>query len=1171
MNDNHRDEAPPESLDGLKARLAEAEETLRAIRHGEVDAVVVSGPRGDQIYSLVGAESVYRIIVDTMNEAAFTVSFDGTILYSNAQFGDLLKQPLEKIVGGHLQEFVAAEEQGAVEAFLAEGRLQPVRRRMVFAASDGSSAPAHIVSNVLDVADGPSICVVATDLTGLENPTELIARLREQQKALAESDARLRQANAALAQQVAAVEGANAGARASGATAVKLMEEAVAARRKADEVNNELLREIARRRRLESRISADLAALRQMHELSEKVLETEEFQPLLQEIMDAAVAIMRAERGTLQLLESKGLRIVAHHGQQAPFLEYFATTENRASASGLAAARGERVIVPDVERSALFARTTSLPVLRAAGVRAVQSTPILSRAGALLGVLSTQWGVPHTPDAHDLWRLDLLARQAGDVIEHVKSEEQLRTTLESIGDGFLALDAEWRFIYVNAPAERMLNIRRGDALGKIYWDLFPSVAGSLVEQEYRRAATGETRIFENYSEHVGRWFHARCFPRQGGGISVYFQDISERKRAEEKLRASEERFRVLSEAMPQIVWSADAKGEVDYFNQQALHYSGSPSEDVSGSKWEASVHPDDVAPTAAGWRRALRTGRAGQLEYRLRRADGEYRWHLSRAVPVCNEKGEVVRWIGTATDIHEQKTAEQTLEQRVTERTAELARVNRTLRTLSDVNQAVLHARTEMELLEEVCRILVEVGGYRFAWVGRPEQDEAKSVRPVARAGIENGYLDAVKITWADEPWGRGPTGTAIRLGQITVNRNTESEAIITPWREELVKRGYACSIGLPLQAGSQTLGALTLYAAEPEAFDDQEIKLLSELAADLGFGMDVIRTREERQRVADSLRESEALARARADELAALMEADPGIEFIALDPECREMTTNPVGLRLLGLPVGANVSLSAPQGGRLPFRALNDGRELAPEDLPVQRAAFTGKPVKDFELTLAFNDGRTRELLGDAVPLFDAEGKVRGAVGSFVDITERKRSEEAMLRASVEIRDLYNNAPCGYDSLDANGVVVRINDTELRWLGYSREEVIGKLNIVDLFSEKSKLPFEETFAEFKRTGVLHDLEIELVRKDGSVFPALVNATAVRDQDGNFVMSRSTLIDITVRKRAQAAAAAERQRLYHVLETLPGNDLPADARLSHRLCQPQLPRKVRRIPGKTLL
>ena len=184
--------------------------------------------------------------------------------------------------------------------------------------------------------------------------------------------------------------------------------------------------DITERKQAEQRLATDLAALTRMHALSLLALERGEIAPLLQEIMDTAVAIMGADKGTLQLVDGDTLRIQAQHGHARPFLEFFAAAENVASVCGEATKRGERVVVEDVEQSALFAGTASLPVLRAAGVRAVQSTPLRTRDGKLLGILTTHWPTPHRPDDQDLWRLDLLVRQAADLIEREQAEEALR-------------------------------------------------------------------------------------------------------------------------------------------------------------------------------------------------------------------------------------------------------------------------------------------------------------------------------------------------------------------------------------------------------------------------------------------------------------------------------------------------------------------------------------------------------------------------------------------------------------------------------------------------------------------------------------------------------------------------------------------------------------------------
>jgi PAS domain S-box-containing protein len=175
-------------IEELRAQLDEANETLRAIREGEVDAVVVSGSRGEQVFSLVGAESIYRLIVETMKEAAFTVTFEGKILYCNTQLGEFLKRPINQILGHELNEFVDPSNHSAAESLLIGAREHTVRQRLVFADAGGRPVPAHISANVLNQPDGLNICVVATNLTELENSTEMIQRLRRQQEALRKSE-----------------------------------------------------------------------------------------------------------------------------------------------------------------------------------------------------------------------------------------------------------------------------------------------------------------------------------------------------------------------------------------------------------------------------------------------------------------------------------------------------------------------------------------------------------------------------------------------------------------------------------------------------------------------------------------------------------------------------------------------------------------------------------------------------------------------------------------------------------------------------------------------------------------------------------------------------------------------------------------------------------------------
>ena len=179
-----------------------------------------------------------------------------------------------------------------------------------------------------------------------------------------------------------------------------------------------------------------------------------------------------------------------------------------------------------------------------------------------------------------------------------------------------------------------------------------------------------------------------------------------------------------------------------------------------------------------------------------------------------------------------------------------LFRVNRALTTFSGCNQALVRASDELQLMQDICWTIVEVGGYKLAWVGMAEQDDWKAVRPVAQWGDKDGYLARLDMSWADTDRGRGPTGTAIRTGTTRVVQNILYDPSWELWREEGVKHGFAASISLPLVNNERPLGALVIFAGEKSAFGREEVKLLENLADDLSFGIATLRMKAERKKV---------------------------------------------------------------------------------------------------------------------------------------------------------------------------------------------------------------------------------------------------------------------------------------------------------------------------------
>jgi putative nucleotidyltransferase with HDIG domain len=177
----------------------------------------------------------------------------------------------------------------------------------------------------------------------------------------------------------------------------------------------------------------------------------------------------------------------------------------------------------------------------------------------------------------------------------------------------------------------------------------------------------------------------------------------------------------------------------------------------------------------------------------------------------------------------------------------ELERLNRMYRTITTCNHHLIHAEDEEALARKLCETMIELGEYRMAWVGYAVHDETCSIKPVAFAGKEDGYIKNLNLTWAENERGVGPSARSIREGKSQVVHDIASDPYYSFWRAEAMKRGYASSIALPLKNREGTFGFLGIYSAFPDAFDEVEVGLLEEAADDLAFGITILRDRAER------------------------------------------------------------------------------------------------------------------------------------------------------------------------------------------------------------------------------------------------------------------------------------------------------------------------------------
>ena len=745
-----------------------------------------------------------------------------------------------------------------------------------------------------------------------------------------------------------------------------------------------------------------------------------------------------------------------------------------------------------------------------------------------------------------------------------------------------------------------------------------------------------------------RWIEGHSIPKLESDGAIlwhgYLHDVTERKQADIELAAVRAQLQLAQSAagLGWWEWSIDTGAQSWSPANYALHGLDPAIGPVTYETWFAAVHPEDRDRAAAAAQAAVDTGSTYEMEYRVALPGGEVRWLIGRGKLLTDRLQGTRRMLGINLDITAQKQTE-----------IALAQANRLLRARHLSNLALLRATDEMSYLHSACEVVIDVCGYFMMWVGYADSASERRVVPVAVAGLDEGYLDTARITWADDEYGRGPTGTAIRTGRAIACQDMLADAQLEPWRDRVLKHGYRSSLALPLIAGSEALGALTVYSAKPNAFPEDEIELLNQIAEDFANGISVLRLRAAHASTEQALRESERKLRLfieHAPSALAMFDTDmrylfasrrwltdyhleasdiTGKSHYEIFPEiperwkeihrrCQagavERCEEDPFIRLDGRTdwlrwaihpwykdggdVGGIVVMSEQITEQVEIRQALSKLTLAVEQSPasilitdvngnIEYVNETFTRVSGYALDDVL--GRSPSFLGsgrttpeifrelwDSVrrgvawrgelynrrksgeeyvesvwisPVRQPDGSVTHYLAIQEDITEQKRTEEELAHyrlhledlvaertrqlqesgrlieeRAAEIADLYNNAPCGYHSLDSTGQFVRVNDTELSWLGYARDEVVGKMRFSDLLDEDGKARFTHNLARFLAQGFLYDVEYDLWSKDGRAIPIVLSATAIRGENGEVLMSRVIVYNLTDIKKAEMEA-----------------------------------------------
>jgi diguanylate cyclase (GGDEF)-like protein/PAS domain S-box-containing protein len=618
-----------------------------------------------------------------------------------------------------------------------------------------------------------------------------------------------------------------------------------------------------------------------------------------------------------------------------------------------------------------------------------------------------------------------------------------------------------------------------------------------------------------------RWFEIHRTPVIGAdGKVIAFEgelrDIEERKQAEERLALSNALLTAATENSPDGILIIDREQTILAYNQHFVDLWNVPIElmELRNGRILVQFVAGRVNDPASFLARtaAIRDHPTDNIQDEIELADGRS-FERHGGMLYGTDHTKPLGFIFFYRDITARRRIEQARE-----------RANRALRMTNICNDIVIHATEEKRLLTDICQAIVDIGGYRLAWIGYAEGDAAQSVRPVALAGLDREYVEQEQVTWANDERGRGAVGTAIRTGHVAIVRDTAADPNFAPWRNAALEKGYRSTAALPLKADTGVYGVLAVYAGQVDVFDLEETELLTDLAGDISLATDAMRTKTARAEAEGDLAHSNAV-------LTATTENSPD-GILVVDEHAKIISSNRRFTEIFQIPAALiEAKVDEPVLQHVASRVKDVNTFLARV-----RHLYEHPDETDHE-ELELVDGRVLDRHSTA--LRQGNGDYIGRIWFFRDITERKESERKLRDSENRFRTIFESVndvvmlhdPDTFKVLDVNNRIQELS-------GYTRDEFL-QLDLTALWVDKSPATRDEAqrrLAQAAASDRAQVFEWENLTKDGR--KTWVEVTLRRAHFMNRDLVLSTTRDITERKEAEEKLRNSENRFRTIFESV---------------------------------
>lgn len=527
----------------------------------------------------------------------------------------------------------------------------------------------------------------------------------------------------------------------------------------------------------------------------------------------------------------------------------------------------------------------------------------------------------------------------------------------SMTEGAMITTPDGKVVFLNPHMAFTLGIQLESLVGKSAMSVVAESSHAIFQQMLHLDAISQepfdvTLLSDDGSEIAASATCSRLDVDEETVVCFIFSQATSHKKSVKRLDGIEQWFHTLAESSNDVIAIIDENARLKYANPALEYVLGiSPEEQVDLHVFDL-VHPDDMSDARSIFAHHKSSGGVHAAStFRVRSHDGEWRC-LEITITNCLEDPVIRGFVVNARDVTERDN------------------LTRALLTFSKGNQVLTHANSELELLENMCKTFVEVGGYSLVWVGYARDDEDKSLSVAASAGVSE-YLEGIRVTWDESEYGQGPVGMAIRTGIAQIIDDMSSSESFNAWKENAAKFGLAANCSLPLKIDGKAVGALAIYANEYGVFDVETVNLLQELADDLAYGVARIRD-------SNSLKESEERFRTLSSVAPiGILEVSSGLVRFANEQAVEIYGTDIESI--LGQPW-----VDAPRAN-----------DISTTPLPANRLMFSKEPIT-MSYKILRPDGEHRHVRMSAV--FTTPGNEGQYIATIEDVTGEVQTQEALL-----------------------------------------------------------------------------------------------------------------------------------------------------------------------------